>query len=194
MHDQAKFSPDESLKLIQDMIGKSKAQINDNGYYFLMWGWLVLLSALLQYVLFVWVKVNWHYMAWLLIIPAMVFTIVRSIRQEKKRAVVTYVDESMRALWKGIGISFNAMMAIFFIIGWQQAYPFFVLAYGTGTFISGGILRFRPLQIGGAICWVLAVVTALLPYAEQILMLGLAVLISYLIPGYMLQKQLRKTK
>lgn len=194
MHEQANFSPTDSLKVIQDMIGKSKNEITDNGFYFLMWGWLVLLASIVQYVLFVWVKVNWHYLAWLLIVPAVVLTIVRSSREEAKRKVLSYVEESMGALWMGIGISFNALMAIFFIIGWQQAYPFFILMYGLGTFISGGILRFKPLQIGGALCWVLAVVTALLPYAEQILMLGLAVLISYLVPGYLLQKQVRQTK
>lgn len=194
MHEQNNFSPTDSLRLIQDMIGKSKSQFTDNAYYFLMWGWLVLLASLLQYVLFVWVKVNWHYLAWLLIVPAVVVTIVRSTRQEAKRTVVSYVEESMGALWMGIGISFNALMAIFFIIGWQHAYPFFILMYGIGTFISGGIIRFKPLQVGGAICWVLAVVTALLAYEHQILMLAFAVLISYLIPGYLLQQQVRRTK
>jgi hypothetical protein len=194
MQQQSNFSPDESLKLIQAMIGKAKSEFTDNAFYFLMWGWLVLASALLQYVLFVWIKVNWHYMAWLLIVPAIVYTIFRSTRDASKRKVTTYIDESIGALWQGIGISFNALMAIFFIIGWQQAYPFFILMYGIGTFISGGIIRFKPLQVGGALCWVLAVLTALLPYAEQILMLALAILISYLIPGYLLKKQGRQTK
>lgn len=188
---EERFTPTDSLQLIQDMIQRSRSSLVDNSFYFLMWGWLVFVASILQYALLVFWQVKHHYLAWLLIIPAMIVTIVRSSREDARRGVVSYVDESMGWLWKGIGFSFNAMMLIFFLIGWGKAYPFFVLAYGTGTFISGGIIRFRPLQIGGFICWILAVVTAVLPYPYQILMLALSVAISYLIPGYLLRRKVR---
>lgn len=184
------FSPKDSLLVIQAMIDKTKAQLSDNSIYFLLWGWIVFIGCLLQYFLLVFIKSSYHYYAWLIIIPGILFSTLYGIKNKKKVKVKTYVGDSMGLLWKGMSISFMALVFIFPNIGWQHAFPIYILFYATGTFISGGILQFKPLQVGGIICWILAVASTFVSYQNQILFTALAILASYLVPGYLLKTKI----
>ncbi len=188
------FSPQQSLQVIQSMIDKTKAGLNENSIYFLLWGWLVFLGCILQYTLLVIIKVKYHPFAWLVIIPGIIFSIVHSIKYQRKRKVKTYISENMGILWTGMSISFMALSFILSSIGWQHAFPIYILFYATGTFISGGILQFKPLQVGGIICWVLAVLATFVSYQNQILFTAAAILASYLVPGYLLKKKINNPK
>ncbi|MEO7768855.1 MAG: hypothetical protein ABIS01_15605 [Ferruginibacter sp.] len=183
------FSPQDSLQVIQTMIDKTKAELSDNSIYFLLWGWIVFIGCLLQYFLLVIIKTRLHFCAWLIVVPGIVFSIIYSVRYKPKRKVKTYVGDSMGWLWTGMSISFMSIWFIFSNIGWEHAFPIYILLYATGTFISGGILQFKPLRVGGIICWVLAVASTFVNFQNQILFSALAILASYLVPGYMLKNR-----
>lgn len=100
------------------------------------------------------------------------------------------MSDSMASLWMGVGISFFILSVIISNLkdGWTFAYPFFILLYGLGTFVSGRILKFRPLIIGGIVNWVLAVACVLVHYDYQLLIAAAAIFISYIVPGHLLSK------
>jgi hypothetical protein len=75
--------------------------------------------------------------------------------------------------------------------GPENVYPMVLVLYGIATFVSGGVLQFRPLVIGGICCWVLAVAAMFLPFEYQLLALAAAVAAAYIVPGYLLSKQFR---
>jgi hypothetical protein len=184
------FSPKDSLYLIQSMIDKAKEDMSDNRIYFLMWGWTTFIGILLQFILKVGISYKYHYMVWLITVIPMIFSIVYTRKKERKHRVRTYVGDSMSYLWMGIGISFFVL--IFLISntkqGWHIGYPFFILFYGLGTFVSGKILQFKPLVIGGILNWILAVGAILVPFDYQMLFAAVAILTSYIIPGYLLKR------
>jgi hypothetical protein len=182
------FSPQQSLLLIQSMIDKTKGNIGRNRFHFLLWGWYVFLAILVQFILKVVLHYERHYLVWLGVIPVSFVTIIYSIRQSKHRGVRTYIGDSMSYLWTGVGISFFVLS---FIIssskeGWMFSYPFFILLYGLGTFISGKLLKFTPLVVGGIINWILACIAGYLHYDYQMLLTAVAILTSYIIPGHLL--------
>ena len=183
------FSPKDSLHLIQSMIEKTKDDISGNRIYFLMWGWTTFIGILLQFFLKVILCYKHHYLIWFITVIPMIFSIVYTRKQGHR--VRTYIGESMSHLWTGIGISFFVL--IFLISntkqGWLIGYPFFILFYGLGTFISGKILQFKPLVIGGIINWVLAAIAILAHFDYQMLFAALAILTSYLIPGYLIKSK-----
>lgn len=186
---QDNFSPQQSLLLIQSMIDKTRNNISENRFYFLFWGWLVFVSVLSQFLLKVVLEYKHHYFVWLLTIPAAIFIIFYSSRKHKRKPVKTYVGESMGHLWMGIGISFFVLSIIISNTAekWLNAYPFFILFYGLGTFISGKILHFNPLIVGGIINWILAIACVFVSFDYQLLITAAAILISYIIPGYMIK-------
>ncbi len=45
------LKPEESLQIIEKMINRTKENIHENSFYFLLWGWIVLLVNLGQIIL-----------------------------------------------------------------------------------------------------------------------------------------------
>lgn len=190
---QDNFSPQQSLQLIQSMIDKTRDDIGENRFYFLFWGWLVFITILSQFFLKVVLQYGHHYLVWILTVPAVVVTIVYSSRRHWRHHVRTYIGESMGHLWTGIGISFFVLSIIISQTAerWSNAFPFFILFYGLGTFISGRLLQLRPLVVGGIINWALAVVCVFLSFDYQMLVAAAAILTSYIIPGHFLPARSR---
>jgi len=182
------FSPQESLQLIKTMITKARANLSENRFYFLLWGWVTFLAIIIQFLLKVVFKLEHHYFVWLVVIPTTIITIIYSSRKTKGFKVKTYIGESMSNLWIGIGISFFVLSYIISNSqqGWFYAYPFFILFYGLGTFVSGRILKFNPLIIGGIFNWMLAIACVYVAFDYQLLLAATAILTSYIIPGHLL--------
>jgi hypothetical protein len=60
------------------------------------------------------------------------------------------------------------------------------------TFLSGIILKFKPLVIGGISCWLLAVVSVFIPMEYQLLCIAAAVIFAWIIPGYLLKANFKR--
>jgi phosphatidylglycerophosphatase A len=187
---QENFSPEQSLQLIQSMISKTKQDMSDNSIYFLVWGWLTFFASTGQFILKHLLNYEKHYLVWMVVIIGIVFSIYQGRKEEKNSRVKTYVDESMGHLWLGLAISFFVLAVILTKLGWgTMAFPFFIMLYGLGTFVSGSIIRFRPLIIGGIIAWALAIGSTFVSYDYQMLFGAAAILISYIMPAYMLRSR-----
>ncbi|MEO5997945.1 MAG: hypothetical protein ABIQ00_14815 [Chitinophagaceae bacterium] len=185
------FTPEESIKLIQNMIEKTRQRFSDQGHYFLLWGWCTFLALLGQFVLIYFFKSPYHYMVWLITFVCMFITIYWTIREDREKKATTYVKESMRYLWTGLGITFFIFCLIFVKLGWWNCYPFYITLYGVGTFVSGKILQFKPLVWGGIISWILAAVSVWFHNDVHILFAAVSILVSYIIPGHLLKFRYR---
>ncbi len=185
---QENLSPQQSLELIQSMIGKAKADLKQIRIYFLLWGWITFGAIIMQFLLKAVANYPRHYLVWRITIPAIILTIYFARKEEKIGRHRSYVGDSMGFLWLGVGISFFVLVFIISnSIGWLHAWPFMILMYGLGTFVSGKILQFRPLVVGGIINWVLACACTFFTYDYQILFAAAAILTSYIIPGHLLK-------
>lgn len=184
------FSPQQSLQLIQSMITKAKANFSENRFYFLLWGWVAFSCIIGQFVLKVLVHYRHHYIVWAATLVAAVITMVHAFRQNRVMPR-TYVGDSMSHLWTGMGISFFVLSIIITQSkgSWNYAYPFFIMMYGLGTFVSGRMLQFTPLVIGGIINWFLAIVCAFVQFDYQLLIAAAAILCSYIIPGHLIKPE-----
>lgn len=184
------FSPQQSLQLIQSMISKTKQNMSDNSIYFLVWGWITFIASIAQFVLKHIMQYEKHYLVWALVIPGIFFSLYWGRKEEKRNKVKTYVDASMGQLWTGMAFSFFVLAMILTKLGWGTViFPFFIMLYGLGTFVSGSIIRFKPLIIGGIAAWVLAIGCTFVSYDYQMLFGAAAILVSYIIPAYMLRSR-----
>ena len=185
------ISEKESLKIISEMIEASKNNIKDNGFFYLLWGWLVLAASLLHFILLS-TDFKYPFIPWpVLMITGAVISVIAGIRLGKKAKVISHIDKTIIYLWWGF---FFTILVILFIasagnLAWNVSTPLIIALYGLGTFVSGGALKFKPLIIGGIACWVIAVVATYLEYRYVLLLTALSVIIAYLIPGYMLKSR-----
>jgi len=190
--EQENFSPQESLQLIDNMINKAKNRFTENGFLYLLWGWLILISSvghfvLLKLQLFKHPELIWT-SCWLAIIVQIVFL----VRKKKKEKVKTYSDEIIDNIWICFGI---CMLVLSIIVSrnniWMYMYPIILMLYGIPTFLSGVVMQFRPLKIGGISCWALAVLSTFFLPIYYLLLLAAAVLIAWIIPGYLLRQKFK---
>lgn len=190
---EKEMSPHESLSIIRSMLESTKHSLCNNSHYFLLWGYAVFIGCGIQYALLV-IGYEKHYYAWFVTLVAIIVHNVFLFRDYKKQKVVTFIEEANGNLWMGIGIAFGVMALLFVKIGWQYCFPFYILFYALGSFISGHLIKFKPLIIGGVVCYILAAVAVFTSYPTQILITAISILISYIIPGHLLRSQYRKQK
>ncbi len=186
------FSPQESLQLIRSMIETTRNSMSDSSHYYLLWGWATMIGCLIQYFLLVVVNYEHHYFAWFVTPVALLLHFIFIYRDHKKEKVKTFISDATGYLWMIIGFSYFALSFVFAKIGWQYCFPFYIMLYAIGTYISGSLISFKPMAYGGAACLVLVVITPYLRYEEQILSAAFAILISYIIPGHLLRNHYRK--
>ena len=182
------FTPEQSLQLIRSMISKTKQNMSDNSIYFLVWGWLTFIACTGQFVLKNILRYEKHYLVWTVVFIGIAFSIYQSRREKAIIKAKTYVDDSMKHLWAGMAISFFVLGMILTRLGWGTViFPFFIMLYGLGTFVSGNFIQFKPLIVGGIIGWALAIGSTFVNYDYQMLFGAGAILISYIIPAHMLR-------
>lgn len=188
----------QALQLIEQMIGSAKREAKDNGFYYLLWGWMVFAGAISDYLLLSGVIPaiqEQHALVWAVLMPiAGVISIIGGIRESKKvNRVRTYVDELMRYVVWAFSISlFVVCIVMPATSNWPSFYPVLMLLYAIWLFISGGALRFKPLIYGGIFNWTCAFAAFFSVYSVQLLLLAAAVLVGYIIPGYLLQRNFAK--
>lgn len=188
-----KFSPEESLRVIQSMIEKTKEDFCENAFFYLLWGWLIFIASSMQYVLLVVFRSPYHYMVWHLMWVGSIISIIYGARYRRKARFKTYMSDAMRLFGIGTGISFTILSLVFvYKQAWAFAFPVYFVLYAFGAFVGGAILRFRPLSWAAIVCWLIAIGSAFADYETQLLLMAAAVLAAYIIPGYLLQAKNRK--
>ena len=182
------FNEQNSLQLIESMINKAKNNFSESGTLYLLWGIVVFVCSMVQFVAIHFYNNQNAYYIWFLTWLVVIYQVIFLSRKAKKEKVKTYTADILKYVW----ICFAASMVLFiFILQYQKAYysinPAILVLYGLPTFLSGVILKFRPLIIGGIACWLLSFGSVFVPYDYQLLFICAAVLFAWIIPGYLLR-------
>jgi hypothetical protein len=184
----------QALMIIEEMISKTKEDIRDNGFFFLLWGWLVLIAALSNYYLLVYTGYLYHSAPWLLMPLGGVATMLISMqRRSANLRVRTYVEELFRHAMRAFVIAM-VVVCMFMPMGnqWAAFYPTIMILYGIWLYISGGMLKFRPLMFGAMLNWILAAAGFVVKDTPtHLLLISAGVLGGYIIPGYLLNRKSR---
>ena len=192
MDTEKTLSQQESFEIIQRMISTAKNEMDNNSFYNLLWGWLVLAASVGHYVL---MKAGFEhpYIMWVLMPIGGVVTMIYAYRHERHKKVRSYVEDLLNYVLIAFLVSL-VMVLSFMSILQLNTYPMVLIIYGIWLFVQGGALRFKPLIIGGIINWLCAIASFFVLYDVQLLILAFAVLAGYIIPGYMISNRARKSQ
>jgi len=187
MEQEKEFTSAESLEIITKMINKAKGNVKQGSFYFLFWGWLVVIASLGQFYLDRFTDFEHPYMVWLIAIPGWIISMIYGYKQSNKKTVKTYSDNLV--MWVWLGFVFSILIIIFggSYINFQIT-ALILLFSGFATFISGLIIRFKPLIIGGSSFWIFTPIALYLGVHYAPLVMAVAIIVGYLIPGYLLKK------
>ena len=189
MESEEKFmTGEESLKIITAMINKTKVSLAQSSFHLLFWGWLIMLCSLSEYVLWKFFGYANSWYVWLLVVPGVFVSMIYGFTKGRKERVFTYATSVYVMVW----IGFLLAAIVLFILHSKSMESFgkyILMLAGLPTFVSGAVLKFRPLILGGIAFWVLALAAHFTGPDISGLCMPLAIILGYLVPGYMLRRK-----
>jgi hypothetical protein len=185
------FDPSESMNIISGMINNAKNKLADDGFQFIFWGWLVAAAAMIHYVT-LHLGITWGYLVWPILLPlGGIISAIYGYKEGKKQKVKTYVDVYLGYLWAGVGIAMFVTLVMGNYHGIKATYFFLMIIYGIATFVSGGLLNYKPLIYGSLFSFAIAIASVFMGEVDQFLCISLSLLCSYIIPGHMLRSKFK---
>lgn len=183
----------ESLSIISGMINHAKNRFSETGHLYLLWGFVIFICCITQFIMLYFFKNNNAYYVWYSTWIVAIYQFYYLFRKRKRERVKTYTDEIIGFVWLTFIIcSFILVYILIKNTAFHAINASVLVMYGMPTFLSGIILRFKPLRIGGIICWLLAISAMFTTYQYQLLLLALAVVAAWIIPGFILRAKFKK--
>ena len=189
------MTPEESLQIIQKSISRSRENMREESLHYILWGWALVLGSFANYGVLRYNLVREAYaglwwksmLAWIIVmVPAFIIHSIISSRRAKKKMVKTHLNRYIGTLWMCAGILYPVM--VFFAFKLDTYPPPLILAVtALATFVSGNIVRFTPLMVGGAVFLIASIAALYVMGPEQLMIFAGAVVLGYLVPGYMLR-------
>lgn len=179
------FSGEDSLKLINEMIGKAKKSYVTKGIASIVWGSLIVICSLIS-----WAELRFRFDpgfdVWILLLVALIPQIYFSIKESRSRNFRSHDESTIFYIW----ITFT--VCIFLLSFYNSRFSsgtsatLVIMLYGVPTFLTGGLTGFKPMIAGGIICWVLSFISIYTSEEIDMLLMAASGLFAWLIPGIIL--------
>ena len=208
MREQQSFSEADSLRVKSTMIEKAKPSPHDNGTASIVWGVIITVCSIGT-----WASMRFQFKLpfdiWLLALLGVFPTLWFSFRKERKQKVKSYDQTAMDYVWLCFGIAIflivytnsnvfaqtqrvrdaimdnNLPVTMFQFSEYSSAY--LLTLYGIPTIVTAGIKNFKPMMIGGIICWVCALLVVHTSRQTDMLLMAFSATTAWLIPGLILR-------
>jgi hypothetical protein len=208
-----KMTEQESLLLIHQMINKAKNSYHDTGIGPILWGSVITFCSLVTYC-----RVQFGFKLpfdiWFLTLIAIVPQIFIAIKEGRINKAKHYDDKVFDYVWISFGIAIflltfinanvieklNPVFQVYIDVkGGRPSFDygsfmgsFFLMLYGIPTFITGAGRNFKPMLLGGIICWVCCIVSVYTKFKIDMLLTAFAATMAWLIPGIILWVKYQK--
>jgi len=221
--EEQKLTEHQSLQIITEMIQKVKGNYHTSGTSAILWGTVVSIAGFVSFVEMQW-HLNIGFDIWLIVLAAIIPQVFIKIREKKSKRVVTHEEALMDAIWLVYAIGLFALIFYlntasgisekFFAQEGKQLLlkdlvtgrldtirPFvpsgaslLLILYGLPTLMTGIGMKFRPMLIGGILCYIYFVISCYTTTPFDYLLNGLAAITNWLIPGLILRYRKSKGK
>ena len=176
----------ESLELIARMIQNTQQKFEKgNGVTFLIWGYTtIVVSLLVWYLLTTTGDYRMHYL-WFLI-PIIGTPITWLFYRKQEKGVKTYIDKIVSYVWIVLGFT-GFLVSLTAMFYWKIPILFvIILLMGSGTALTGLIIKFKPIAIAGFIGLLLSLCCLFANGIDSILVFAAVFLVMMVIPGHIL--------
>lgn len=189
------LTPEESLQIIQKSISNSRKNMREGSFYYLLWGWALIMASLTNYFLIRYLIRQERYddimlmslLAWaVFLVAAMIIQFVYLSRKGKKGRVITHLDRYVKIVWITAGLLMGLMTFLSLKVDVYPT-PFILGVTAMATAVSGLMVGFRPLVFGALVFLAAAVISSYLGGTDQLLVFAVAMVLGYLIPGYIIR-------
>ena len=178
----------EHLNLIRETINKTKDQIRPLSVNFIFWGILITLMSVIHYLFPSTIQMNpYSSLVFWTIFPliGMAITIYYNKKILDNRGFETHLSRVLKIIWVVFNISWLIIVFNSFIIKQNPALNILFLL-GMTTLITGLIIRYKPVSLGGVFLMILYLFFSINPDFPIFIINILGMLFGMVIPGLFL--------
>lgn len=190
--EERQLNEKESFELITRMIQNTQRNLEKgNGTPFLVWGYTtIIVSLLIWYFLSTTGDYRMHYL-WFLI-PVIAGPVMFFFLRKNEKGVRTYIDRVVGYVWMVMGVV-GFMVSVTAMFFWNMPILFIIiLLMGSGTAITGLVIRFTPIAVAGFVGVILSLACLFTKGTDQILVFAALFLVMMVIPGHILHAKGRR--
>jgi MFS family permease len=188
---QEELTIEKSLKLINRMIYEARGYFHESGLSALVYGLTIFVCSLLAYAMAKGV-IQLPFTPFWLLVPVFFIQAFIQMREEKKKKVKTFTDETIDYIWMGYFLTVT-IAACFAGVTYKSVTVFlFLTAYA--SFITGMITKFTYHKIVGVLCMVIAAYSFYQQDETIFLLLALVAILVWIIPSFILRAYFNKQK
>ncbi len=188
MEKTEELNPKESLDIISDAIQKTKENIKEQSFYYMLWGWLASMAAIMQYLIIRLTTSYYDFLPWAILMPlGGIISMVYAKNHHKHKSYETFLDAFLKNLWIVLTISFILSVFVSLILKISPSI-FVLLIAGIGTLISGLTMKFKSLILGGIVFFLLSLASLFVDDSLKLIVFSIAIFIGYLIPAYIIKR------
>src|SRR5688500_16542191 len=103
MTDEKSLSPQENLQLITDAITRTKENIKENSFPFLLWGWLITIASYSFFFLHQYTSFKYYFLPFPLIAIAGVIVTLIYYAKTISNSTVSYLNNFLYKMWLVLG-------------------------------------------------------------------------------------------
>ncbi|HEX2533401.1 MAG TPA: hypothetical protein VHK69_06680 [Chitinophagaceae bacterium] len=206
MREEEPIDHRQGLQLIEQMISAARNEHQEKGDGWLIWGWLLFVASVASALLIYGDQVRAVGWVWTAILPlgAVVALVFQFRKSGSEAGVKSYAGALLDKLGKGFFISLFLLVAAGIITESHYAFGYYYILYGFWMYIHASALNFRPLLVGAFVNWAAALaiffiarqaperLTVPHAFGYEMVVSAAAILIGYLVPGYLLRQQYHK--
>ncbi len=187
-NEEKMMTGEDSLRVITEMINKTRVSVAQASFHLLLWGWLIFACSLSEFVL--WKYAGWanSWYVWFAVIAGVFVSLAYGFVKGKRERIFTYGTKIYIWTW----IAFFMASVVFFIVfpvKTGNVGKYMLLIAAIPLLISGVILNFWPMMWGAVAFWVLAILAHFGGETVSGLAMPAAMVIGYLVPGYLIRKR-----
>lgn len=193
MEEEKQLTEKESLALIASMITKAKNSYINSGVGPLFWGILITVCSLTTYAQVAF-KFELGFDIWFISLFALIPQAYFSLKEKKPKNFTSHDESMMNYVWTTFTVCVLMLSFYTYRTHTFNSLALYMMVFGIPTFITGGIHKFKPMIIGGLICWICSIGSYYTNFANGMLLMALSAISAWLVPGIILRRRYLKLK
>jgi hypothetical protein len=186
-----KMTPEESLLLIAKVIEETKLRFKENGHIIILWGTLIFIVFVSQYILVLLGLYKLFDIAWtcILFLLGGIYTFIYGWKKYKKNNVPRTIIGNIIGTM-GWVVSINLMILGFLFhnkLG-EAIAPVFLILWALFFILTGISIKFKPIIIGGILLNLMGFAAFYINGQYHGLILATGAVIGMIIPGILLNR------
>ena len=177
---------EKQIEMISKMINSTKENLQPLSVNFIFWGGLIVGMSLIHYIFPQFIQsTKYSSLLFWTVIPliGMTITVFYNIKNRKNIGYETHLSRVIKIIWGVFNVSWFLLVIISLLKGVNNPVPDILFLLSTTLLITGLIIKFKPILLGGFLLMLFTVYINFNPAINFLLVNMIGVTLGMLIPG-----------